>query len=369
MLAIWIIIRKSKIIKCRDNVIKNQREKIEDLHKRALLTEGNDILRNVLELSFEKSAITKSTKSICDVLRKYYKISYCTLLLYKRDKLNIISTNIEEQYASYMESHANYLLGNMEDVQARIQCSDVHLIYPTARDRKIKYMNFIPLKFSEKIIGALLIEHASRGELEELGTDLFEIVVDNIAIVLQNFIYYDKLVASAMIDGLTQMYNRAYLEKRINEVIEEHKISNMNFFCALADIDHFKKVNDTYGHLDGDKVLKMVSKYIKEHIRAEEDFIGRYGGEEFAIVFTKASVADIFNRVDNIREGLSKLDIVSDDGRKIPITASFGISQYPLQGNTMKELFKAADQALYYSKENGRNKVTLYEEIKEMVVN
>lgn len=343
-------------------LFRNKDDKIQKLHKESLSTQGNDLLKRILKLAIDskEGTITETSEKICEALIEYYSLDYCTLLLKEQRGFNIASSNVEQKYRNYVEVYANRYLNEMELGSAKILSCDDGLSYPTAAQRGINYCYLIHLN-TENLIGALLIENRNSTLLDNIEEDFFEIVKENIAIVLQNLINHDKLVTAAMVDGLTQVWNRAYLEKKLAEEIKTHIDNDMVFSIAILDIDHFKRFNDENGHIHGDKVLKELSQFIAGKIRMNIDFIARYGGEEFVIFFRKASNKDVYNKLDSIREEISLLEITNEQGSITPVTASFGLAEFPKHGQAIKELIEAADKALYYSKQNGRNKVSIYD--------
>ncbi|WP_298752736.1 transporter substrate-binding domain-containing protein [uncultured Arcobacter sp.] len=163
-----------------------------------------------------------------------------------------------------------------------------------------------------------------------------------------------KLEKLATIDNLTNLYNRRKLEELLKLEINRCERFNCNFSLTMLDIDHFKEVNDTYGHQIGDKVLIEIANILRNSIR-KTDFAGRYGGEEFIIVCFEAQKEEIIKIIENIRVDIQNhdFDIV---GRK---TVSFGISIFK-DGDTIESMIKRADSALYEAKETGRNKVVLH---------
>jgi diguanylate cyclase (GGDEF)-like protein len=157
-----------------------------------------------------------------------------------------------------------------------------------------------------------------------------------------NLIYHDKL---------TGLLNRGGIDKRLEEEINRGRRYNNSFSIAMMDIDHFKKVNDTYGHQTGDIVLKNVSGSIATNIR-DSDYAGRYGGEEFLIVMPYTDKVHAYTATERIRKSLAATEIKSTD---IKITISGGIASYPEDGDNFREIVSSADSALYSAKNNGRN--------------
>ena len=164
---------------------------------------------------------------------------------------------------------------------------------------------------------------------------------------------YDELKSIAMHDKLTGLYNRHYLiDVADRKILSAHR-HNTALCMIMLDIDHFKKVNDTYGHLTGDEVLKAIAKVLKFSTRAE-DFVSRYGGEEFIIIFEGCDIKDGLLRVEKIREEIESLN-----PQNIKVTASFGISELSENHKNFDMLLKDADEALYIAKDNGRNQVVI----------
>ncbi len=159
-------------------------------------------------------------------------------------------------------------------------------------------------------------------------------------------------------DGLTNLYNNKHFHDCIVEEFNRAVRYKLSLSCAILDLDHFKQVNDTYGHLAGDDVLKMVAQLLLKSIR-DVDFAARYGGEEFALLFPHTDLQKAHIVCERIRARISA-EIFSWDGIEIKITASLGISGIPDDNpRTPQELIKAADRWLYTAKAEGRNMVRL----------
>lgn len=164
----------------------------------------------------------------------------------------------------------------------------------------------------------------------------------------------ESLREMALRDQLTSLYNRHYLEDSGKKAFAYAKRHNHNLSLAMLDIDHFKNINDDYGHDVGDIVLKELAELLKENIR-EEDILARVGGEEFVMLFVRSNLENSLKKLEEIR-----LKVESLQPHNISITVSFGISQLDNSVENFEELLKEADLALYESKTNGRNKSTVY---------
>ena len=197
-----------------------------------------------------------------------------------------------------------------------------------------------------------------------MSADLFILFVA----IINMFCCAWKLIFSTenkmFLDPLTGLYNRHYLSKI--SLLED---SGDYFYVVFADIDFFKKVNDTYGHDAGDEVLVNFANLLKHSFKFSQDKILRWGGEEF-VIFIKVKDKEIFT--DNIlKEKLEKIKdkienmVINNNSDQIQITASFGVCT-----NTsllLEERISFSDQALYYSKENGRNRITFFKDIESLV--
>ncbi|MBQ1902390.1 MAG: GGDEF domain-containing protein [Lachnospiraceae bacterium] len=168
----------------------------------------------------------------------------------------------------------------------------------------------------------------------------------------------EQLMKQARHDPLTKLYNRHALQTLIDDEIEGANMLSRDFVLAIADIDYFKKVNDTYGHEAGDYVLSSISKVILNKLEEDFRYAGRWGGEEFLFVLegNEAAVAD---KLEDFRMSVEGLEIWYED-RKIPVTISLGAARFR-RGDDYDIVLNRADQNLYYIKEHGRNGVRIIE--------
>lgn len=167
----------------------------------------------------------------------------------------------------------------------------------------------------------------------------------------------DRMNGLALKDSLTNLYNRRYINEKFPIDLANSSLSGIDLSIIIADIDYFKKVNDTYGHLNGDRVLKQVAKLLSSCIKRGTDWIARFGGEEFMICLPGARKEKAVEIAEKVRKKIEESSI--DCGQfQVRITASFGIStQTPGAILTMEEMLNNADKKLYEAKNNGRNRV------------
>lgn len=158
----------------------------------------------------------------------------------------------------------------------------------------------------------------------------------------------------ALTDNLTALFNRRKLENLIQAEIDKASHAKQGFCLSILDIDHFKEVNDKYGHQRGDSVLVEFADVLKSSLRAT-DYVGRYGGEEFIIIFPESSIDDVRLIIEKVRLEISQYDFQGIEHK----TASFGLT-FSMQGDTIETVIKRADNALYEAKESGRNRVVVH---------
>ncbi|OGW16298.1 MAG: hypothetical protein A2035_00895 [Nitrospirae bacterium GWA2_42_11] len=172
---------------------------------------------------------------------------------------------------------------------------------------------------------------------------------------------HNELVRLSSVDGLTGLYNHREFQKRLEAEINRASRHGSTLSLLLIDIDYFKKVNDTYGHQSGDEVLHILGDFILKKIRIS-DFAARYGGEEFSIILPETTSSNAFIFSERLRKEINLLATTVLGKETINITVSIGIATFPEDSSKREWLIKAADQALYFAKQKGRNKSILYGE-------
>lgn len=192
----------------------------------------------------------------------------------------------------------------------------------------------------------------TREPLLELATHF----CDQLSLALVNIELRERLENMAIRDPLTELYNRRFMDEALTRELLLAQRNGTQLSIALMDIDHFKKMNDTYGHQAGDEVLRQVARYMAAAIR-RSDFVCRYGGEELMLLLPGCDLVQATAKANEIREGVSQLPLAAG-GMQLPaITISIGVSAYPVHGISSAELLSQADQALYDAKRGGRNMV------------
>jgi two-component system cell cycle response regulator len=172
-------------------------------------------------------------------------------------------------------------------------------------------------------------------------------------------IFYGNLNQAANTDPLTKCFNKGYFLEAIEAEVKRAKALSTKLSLIFFDLDHFKKVNDTYGHEGGDFVLKEFTGLIRSFgLLKQKDIFARYGGEEFCLMMPATSLEEAGEIAETLRGKIHGHDFIYE-GKRIPVTTSLGVAELASHHDTSSDLIKASDKALYESKQGGRNRVTL----------
>ena len=203
--------------------------------------------------------------------------------------------------------------------------------------------------------GILLIDNSeSERPIDEKTITALSVIAHGVGIAINNSKTYSNVLRDSIHDDLTELHNRRYFNERlIDEVARAKRYSN-TISLLLCDIDHFKIINDTYGHPVGDEVLIWLSKVFKNKLRMT-DLVSRYGGEEFAIILLNTDKEQAIQIAEIFRSSIAESHL--PENKEIKVTISIGISTLPQDANSFNGLISKADKALYHAKSQGRNKV------------
>ena len=213
----------------------------------------------------------------------------------------------------------------------------------------------IPLISFGQTLGVLTLHSSQPNAFRESELQSLESVADICANSIQNAHYVERVKQLAYLDGLTGIFNRRFFELRIMEEIERARRYGTGMAVIMADIDQFKRLNDEFGHLLGDEVLRQVSSLFHQQLR-KIDVVCRYGGEEFAILLTQITTQQAVAIAEKLRRLVESFQF---PGVPRTITISAGVAAFPTHGKTRDELVRAADSGLYAAKQAGRNRVCL----------
>ncbi len=219
----------------------------------------------------------------------------------------------------------------------------------------------LPLAVEGEILGCLSLNSDQPNAFDAQDLQFLSVIGYQMAASLKHFQRLSSIRNMATYDTLTGLYNRRYFEERLEVEAQKCFHSGISLSLVMVDIDHFKKVNDTFGHTEGDQILCKISSLLKNSVR-KKDTVARYGGEEFILILPEAALEQSFVIAERIRQLVEKT--LFEVGRaQVHLTLSMGISNFPSHRvKSKEELIKMADQALYDAKRGGRNKVCIFTE-------
>ncbi len=220
-----------------------------------------------------------------------------------------------------------------------------------------------PMVRRGKYLGSLNLGSHSRDRFSRhMATDFIEHLVSIVGICLENTLNFETMRRTSLVDPLTGVNNRRFLEQRIEEELDRSARNRQPLSCLFLDIDFFKRINDQYGHQAGDHVLALTAAAIKKQLRSN-DVLARYGGEEFVALLSQSDDKSAGDIAERIRIAIGALAIEFNN-QHIPVTLSIGTATFDPRlsaakpaGELAEDLIQTADVALYQAKRNGRNRV------------
>jgi diguanylate cyclase (GGDEF)-like protein len=338
------------------------------------VSRNDALLRKTQERELEllrAGSLAQLLERLIHGLRTSYQLDAVTLLLHDPNHETrhllagdgfLLEELSEVQFVDVLATIAPRL-GNLERPWlGPFRMADHELLVPKSRQNGS--LALIPLRRSGQLDGVLVFSSADRFRFNrELATDFLAHLGVVAAICLENAVNRARLVRSGLTDFLTGFHNRRYLHARLCEELARAQRDHQSIACLMIDVDHFKRINDEYGHLAGDAVLREVAQRIDDEMRLS-DTGARFGGDEFAIVLPHGSLADGEKVAGRVLEAVRSEAIVVGGQRSELITLSIGVaSACPLSQGTRdfselaEKLISEADAALYRAKAAGRNRV------------
>ncbi len=232
-------------------------------------------------------------------------------------------------------------------------------LFTHAQEKPASVM-LLPLVRQGKLIGSLNIGSFDAERFtRHYRTDFMKHLAAVVAICIENAMNLERIKLLGLTDPLTGANNRRYFDQRLEEEIEMSRRNHQPLTCLLLDLDHFKHINDSYGHQTGDLVLKQVTQLARTELRSS-DVLARYGGEEFVALLTCTDISVAIDAAERIRQSVARQTFTSIDGQVFQLTLSIGVATTSyLPGGVLngENLVSYADKALYSAKERGRNRV------------
>lgn len=223
---------------------------------------------------------------------------------------------------------------------------------------KITGRLFAPLIIGSEYIGNLSLYTTKRSAFSPESENIIRLLAADLSMVLKLMLLYNETRQLSITDGLTKLYNNRYFKEIFEREFERAKRFNKDLSLILLDIDHFKSINDNYGHVQGDSVLKEIGSILKDSTR-KIDIVARYGGEEFAILSNDTSLNNTCILAEKIRKNVESYAFRTEK-QPLRVTISLGVASLAADAHNIMDLIEMADSSLYQAKEGGRNKVCVF---------
>ncbi|PIE68791.1 MAG: GGDEF domain-containing protein [Deltaproteobacteria bacterium] len=372
--AITMPLTQEKVTTCREKA-RELMAMYDDIYKMTneIILERELLARKNEQLDFLNKILTKASKSLDPraIIHQAGKdvqtlvdVESIMGIFWNTDTPNLMSAelfmppNLQKQdpWVNYLldqgECHARHAINTY---QIELLNKDASLFKPLSLPDTGNLIQ-LPLIWNETTMGLLCIVS---NEAETLGRDRVQIlraVANHLALALRNALMYRTMKNQADHDGLTRIFNRQHFERRIAKELKRHQRYQNELSLLMLDLDHFKRINDTYGHLAGDLVLREVADMLRATLR-ESDIPARYGGEEFVVILPHTQEEDAWILAERIRQKIAAHTFKFHD-HYFQVTTSMGISSVkPSLLKSAEYLVSLADQALYLAKTSGRNMV------------
>ena len=341
------------------------------------LRDTNDQLKDALAIVKQNALITASLNEMGDKLQTCMEIqeAYPIISVYARELFPESSgvlfnyddeTNVLESVATWGETTPLPQMVSASDCPALLSHeAHPHEVFSnrcclcitteTTPDNSFPCL-CIPLNALGNMIGILYMRGMNLPLAEEDERRLLTFS-ERLSLSLGNLKLRKTLQTQSIQDPLTGLYNRRYLTEALEREMQRAIRHRRPIGILMIDIDRFKDFNDKYGHVAGDEVLRKLSEFLRNHVRAD-DIACRYGGEEFLIIFPEMASEDSYERAEELRKGIADLRIVHGE-QSLSVHVSGGVAAYPEHGNTTEAVIQAADMAMLRAKREGRNRIII----------
>lgn len=361
--------------------IKIQKNRLEQINEqlsieRFKLEQANEtISKNNEEMKIQNTIVNAAAKAL-DINRLLECLTDASIMSMKLDLVSflILCEDGEDSRFLYSSKYTRAssmgkgnlsLMENKEFAQTYINNGAVVEISRNANleidaltGTKIHSISITPIVINENSMGLYIF--GSINENSFLNNDVFRnSLFNNITLAVNNALLYSQMRTMATKDGLTDIYNRRYFNSIYDSIIQRCIQNDSPLTVILFDIDKFKKINDTYGHIFGDEVIRYCGHTALQYAKKYNGLPVRYGGEEFIIVFPQKNTADAEGIMREMHAEIKQHKFNTED-TEIRINISIGIASYPENCENTNDLLNSADNAMYASKKNGRGRITIY---------
>jgi len=328
-----------------------------------MLTEKTKQLRTILEVNKKilmSSPLSQLLSYIVYSAINLLKADAGTLRLAdRRENVLLLKTSVGTRRAPHtrrLPIDENSIAGRTFLRGKPIKCLNISRssLYPWngVEAKKFTSLLTVPLKKGNINLGVFSIYTKKRRNFSRLDMEIIKIFASQVTLAIINRNYLEKVYQAAITEDLTGLYNQRYLYKRLEEEINRARRFNHFLSLIFIDLDNLKKINDSFGHLAGDKILKRVSKIVRESIR-KIDLPARYGGDEIVVILPETDTSSTYVLAERIRKRVEN----TFSGTDFSVTVSIGVATYPEHSLEKMDLLHKADLAMYIAKQRGKNRV------------
>ncbi len=313
-------------------------------------------LQKILQTIMEKISdlLQPDTWSLLMLDEKTHELYFEIAIGAGAERLKDVRLKVGEGIAGWVAAHAEPVL--IEDVSKDPRFNPKFDEITQTNTRSIVC---VPIKGREQVLGVIeLVNCLGKESFTRDDIPILKSLADYTAIALENARYVQRIHELTITDDCTALYNARHLNFVLDAEIYRSNRYGYEFSVIFLDLDHFKQVNDVYGHLVGSKLLWLIGDVIKNNLRMI-DYAFRYGGDEFVILLPQTSRENALLVVRRIKDLLTSRVFFAEEGLNIKVTASFGLAGFPMDGRTRKELLRMADEAMYLVKNSTRNNIAL----------
>ena len=352
-------------IKKANEQLARQKVQLEFAYNKINKVNSEILLQNqIFKLISAHREIEELLKLIIDEIRSQMNVNTIVIILYpnacnSKNMIYEVRSDYGKTYEQFLSEmiHAGAFVSYISQEETYVDNHVVKGTYEFIKNSEIASFMVTPITNGTDIIGGLYVADSKYDAFLE-NVPFFESAVSSINMAIENINLYRRLAEMATKDELTGIFNRRYLNISCEQFIREAQKNHTSISIVMLDVDLFKKINDRYGHLFGDEVLHYVAQIVDKFAKENDGFAARYGGEEFVVVFQERNLESTFQIAKELHDYIYDSHLHHGD-EEITLRVSMGISSYPETCKNPNSLLGNADYAMYYSKENGRNQITI----------
>ncbi|NLC38942.1 MAG: sensor domain-containing diguanylate cyclase, partial [Clostridia bacterium] len=327
-------------------------------------------LRNISEVLNSSLDLPMILQQSLNIISRTLPVDYCLIWITKHDSDNLYlaASNLPDHIDYPREMPADQDLAAeafqregpvfVEEGGKGLRCGDWEWNQQLGCISQMVY----PILHGQRRLGLIMVANKTVREFDERTKTLWTTYMNTVSLAIRNAHLYERVLEQTIRDDLTGLYNFRYLMQRLEEELQRAARKKSFLSLLMFDLDDFKKFNDAYGHLEGNKVLAGIGEIFKANTRSI-DLASRFGGEEFALLLQDVDADQARQVAERIMASLRNKPYLSPKGGKVFLTFSVGIATYPIHAKTGQELLQKADQMLYKAK-GQKNRIEVYSESK-----